>query len=140
MVEDIFLNNGTMATICKEHVELKFGDNAVDVSRRCARPRWRETNAMLTLLHTVSDQAFFDIAFLFSSASCTSRPFHSIRHQEQKLVLAGSDRIRYGQAAHWLSPRVPNIACTGRRATKPPNSDAENTRSPKQPTTTVWNA
>ena len=42
VVEDILLDNGTMlragdrtivTTICKEHVELKIGDNAVDVSR-----------------------------------------------------------------------------------------------------------
>ena len=42
VMEDIPLNNGTMLhagdrafviTVCREHVELKFGDNAVDVSR-----------------------------------------------------------------------------------------------------------
>ena len=42
VVEDILLNNATMlhacghaivTTICKEHVELTFGDNTVDVSR-----------------------------------------------------------------------------------------------------------
>ena len=42
VVADILLNNGTMfhagdraivTTICEEHVELKFGDNTVDVSR-----------------------------------------------------------------------------------------------------------
>ena len=49
VVEDILLNNGTtlhagdsiVTTICKEHVEAKFGDNAVDVSRG----RWHRLRA-----------------------------------------------------------------------------------------------
>ena len=55
VVEDILLNNGTMlhagivTTSCREHVELKFGDNAIDVSRgwwHHLRPRRRLQTAL----------------------------------------------------------------------------------------------